>query len=73
MDRETQEKALRALEREKARYKRQNAWTAEKYDRQTVTLPKGTKEKIMKTGESVNGFINRIVSEELKRLEKQKK
>jgi hypothetical protein len=64
MDKVTQEKALAALEREKARFKRQNEWTAANYERQTVTLPKGTKEKILASGEkSVNGFINRIIKE----------
>ena len=36
------------------------------YDNVLVRLPKGTKEKIQATGESVNGFINRVVKEELK-------
>lgn len=70
MDKETQEKALAALEREKARFKRQNEWTAQNYERQTVTLPKGTKEKIKSyTGESVNGYINRLVKEDLEKRE----
>lgn len=38
------------------------------YDRILVKFPKGTKEKIQATGETVNGFINRAVEE---RLEKQ--
>lgn len=38
------------------------------YDRILVKFPKGTKEKIQATGETVNGFINRAVAE---RLEKQ--
>jgi hypothetical protein len=64
MDKMTEEKALAALEREKARFKRQNEWTAQNYERQTVTLPKGTKEKIMSTGEkSVNGLVNRLIKE----------
>lgn len=71
MDKATQEKALAALEREKARFKRQNEWTAANYERQTVTLPKGTKDRIKKlVGESVNGYINRLVKEDLKKREK---
>lgn len=38
------------------------------YDRVLVKFPKGTKERIQATGETVNGFINRAVAE---RLEKQ--
>lgn len=70
MDKITQEKALAALEREKARFKRQNEWTAANYERQTVTLPKGTKEKLLAAGEkSINGCINRLVKEYLEKLE----
>ena len=39
------------------------------YDRVSVTLPKGTKERIKATGESINGFIIRSVIAELERLE----
>ena len=70
MDKETEKKALAALEREKARFKRQNEWTAQNYERQTITLPKGTKDKIKAfTGESVNGYINRLVREDLQKRE----
>ena len=31
------------------------------YDAVRVLLPKGTKDRIKATGESVNGFINRLV------------
>ena len=66
MDKELEKKALAALEREKARYKRQNAWTAERYERQTVTLPNGTKDRIKAAGEaSVNGYINRLIMDDL--------
>lgn len=49
-------------------YKRQNNYIKNNFDRVSVTLPKGTKEKITATGESVNGFINRVVSQELERI-----
>lgn len=49
----------------KARFKRQNEAIKEKYERITVTVPKGTKERILETGESLNGYINRIIQENL--------
>ena len=36
------------------------------YDRILVKFPKGTKERIQETGETVNGFINRAVDDKLK-------
>ena len=65
MDREKQKKAVAALEREKARFRRQNAWTAENFDRCSVLLPKGTKERIKATGISVNAFICQSVLDAL--------
>jgi len=71
MDKETEKKALAALERQKAQYKRQNEWTAQNYERQTVTMPNGTKARIKAvTHESVNGYINRLIKEDLERREK---
>lgn len=46
----------------KKQYARQNDYIKNNFDRISVTLPKGTKEKITATGESVNGFINRLVA-----------
>lgn len=43
-------------------YKRQNEYIKNSFDRVSVTLPKGTKERITATGESINGFINRAVA-----------
>lgn len=63
MDKKTQEKALQALARQEKQYKRQNDYIKNAFDRVSVTLPKGTKEKITASGESVNGFINRLVKE----------
>ena len=48
-------------------YKRQNEFIKENYDRVSVTLPKGTKERILATGESVNKFINRLAEQELQK------
>lgn len=48
-----------------------NAWIAEKLDRINLTMPKGRKAEIHAhaeaKGESVNGFINRAISETIER------
>ena len=62
----TGKEAKKRLERQ---YKRQNEYIKNNFDRVSVTLPVGTKERIKSTGESINGFICRLVSDELKRLE----
>lgn len=41
--------------------KRQNEWISENYDRISITLPKGTKERIKELGYSVNGLVNEAV------------
>lgn len=70
MDRETK-KAFQALERQKKQFKRQNEYIKNSFDRVSVTLPKGCKDRIKAAtgGESVNGFINRLVAAELERIE----
>ena len=65
MDKETKQRALKALEQQKKRYKYQNDYIKDSYDRVSVTLPKGTKNRITETGETVNGLINRLVREYL--------
>lgn len=65
MNKETQKKALAALERQTKQYKRQNDFIKGNYDRVSVTLPKGTKQRIMDTGQTVNAFINEAVKEKL--------
>ena len=42
------------------------------YDRINVLLPKGLKEQIQATGESLNGFIKRCVIKELESINKDK-
>lgn len=46
-----------------------NDFNKENYDRVSLMLPKGKKERIQEyvkqTGESVNGFINRLIDREL--------
>lgn len=48
-----------------------NQFISEKYDRVNLTVPKGKKDAIQahanKTGESVNGFINRAIDEAMER------
>lgn len=48
-----------------------NRWNDKAYDRINLTVPKGQKEIIKnhaeKNGESVNGFIQRIINEALKK------
>ncbi len=65
MKKELQEKALAALDRQKKQYARQNDFIKNSYDRVSVTLPKGTKQRITDTGQSVNAFINNAVMEKL--------
>jgi len=49
----------------------QNRYIARTYDRINLTVPKGSKETIRShaeaLGESVNGFINRAIEEQIKR------
>lgn len=49
----------------------QNKFISETYDRINLTLPKGRKDAIKahaeSQGESVNGFINRAISETIER------
>lgn len=48
-----------------------NQYNAQKYDRATVMLPHGEKEKLKEhaaaRGESVNAFINRAIQEAMER------
>ena len=66
MDKETEKKALAALDRQRKQYARQNNYIKDNYERVSVTFPKVTKEKIKQTGETVNGFINKVVLDNLK-------
>ena len=56
----------------KAQQNATNKWIAKAYDRINLTVPKGKKEEIQAfaeaIGESVNGFINRAISETMGRL-----
>ncbi len=58
--------------RKRANKKWNDANLKEKYDRIQLVVPKGQKERIQAaaahTGESVNGFINRLIDAEIERL-----
>ena len=54
-----------AKERLEKQYRRQNEHIKENYDRISITLPKGTKERIKSKGESINGYITRLVLTDL--------
>lgn len=58
------------IENYKSRVKRQNEKAKENYDRISVMLPKGTKDRIQAQGLTINGFVNQLVSEKLDELEK---
>lgn len=60
---------IEMLEKYKQRIKRQNEKIKQDYDRASVTLPKGTKDRIQALGYTVNGFLNIIVLAELQKLE----
>ena len=60
---------MKALENYKRRVKAQNERIKESYDRISVTLPKGTKERIQAQGLTINGFVNQLALAELERLE----
>ena len=66
------EKEKKKLDNLNKRYEKQNKAIAEKYDRVSATLPKGTTERIKALGFSINGFINDSVLSELERLENNK-
>lgn len=54
-------------EKAKKQYKRQNEYIRNNFDRVSVALPKGLKERINATGETVSGFIIKAIQEKLDR------
>lgn len=62
--------AKKTLEKQ---YKRQNEYIRSNYDRVSVTLPKGTKDQITATGESLNGFINQAIADRLESIQNKPK
>ena len=60
---------LRAQEeKRRERVKRQNEAAKNKWETVSCRLPKGTKARIEKAGETVNGLINRLVLEYLEEI-----
>ena len=57
------------IENYKSRVKRQNEKAKENYDRISVMLPKGTKDRIQAQGVTINGFVNQLVLDKLDELE----
>lgn len=57
------------IENYKSRVKRQNEKAKENYDRISVMLPKGTKDRIQAQRLTINGFVNQLVLEKLDELE----
>ena len=41
-----------------------NRYNASVYDKLTVAAPKGTKQLILSKGETINGYINRLIEED---------
>ena len=58
-----------AKETLKRRYKYQNEWNKQNYDRVSLSLPKGTKDRIKATGNTLNGFIVSATLQALERIE----
>lgn len=56
-------------EKARERAKNQNERARETWDNVSCRLPKGTKERIIRNGFTVNGFINTCVLERLKQVE----
>jgi hypothetical protein len=48
-------------------YKRQNEHIKNNYDRISITLPKGTKERILQREDSINGYVNRLITQDLEK------
>jgi hypothetical protein len=57
------------IDKQRARVQKQNQRARDLWDAVSCRLPKGTTDRIKSHGETVNGFINRLVLEELERLD----
>lgn len=65
---DNEKKLIEQAKRQQARIKRQNEAAKNNWDRVSCTLPKGTKQRIIESGETVNGLINKLVLEYLDNL-----
>ena len=57
----------RTEEYRQKKIKDQNKWIKEKYERVSLVMPKGTKDKIAERGYTISGFINEAIKEKLER------
>jgi hypothetical protein len=57
------------IDRQKERVQKQNQRARDLWDICSCRLPKGSVDRIKSHGETVNGFINRVVADELERLD----
>lgn len=70
MDKETEERALRALEQKNKAQARRNAWERANRERIVVLCPIGYKDRIAAAGvESVSAYVLRLIDEDLERRE----
>jgi hypothetical protein len=73
MSKEEMEKKLeeqqKQIDARKAQVKKQNERAKELWDTVSCRFPVGTKDRIKAHGETVNGFLNRLVISELNRLD----
>ena len=60
---------LKFAKNAKDRKKKANKKQYDTFDRVSVVLPKGTKERIAATGKSINGLINELVIDYLNGIE----
>lgn len=58
----------KAIERVKRQNDYINQYKRDNYDRINILMPKGTKERIRASGESMNAFVSRLIETELDRL-----
>ena len=42
-----------------------NRYNAGAYDKLTVAVPKGTKELILNQGHTINGYINKLIADDI--------
>ena len=60
------ERAAAALKRQERQYKRQNAYIKENYFRTTVTIRRELADIVKRAEPSINGYINRLITEDLR-------
>lgn len=48
-----------------ARIAANNRYNAKAYDKVTVSLPKGTKDAIQAAGNTINGYINKLIADDM--------